>query len=97
MRIRAREAGTVKILGVFDLERTTAHLLATCRRMVEQGFDIDNASVNYRGVMVPSRARHQADHRSALPPSSRPCSKTRRVATTHGSRRFTDAQVMTRD
>ncbi|MEL6477001.1 MAG: tripartite tricarboxylate transporter substrate binding protein [Pseudomonadota bacterium] len=48
---RAREAGNVKILGVFDLERND--FLPDVPTMAEQGFDIDNASVNFRGVMVP--------------------------------------------
>lgn len=48
---RAREAGNVKILGVFDLERNA--FLEDVPTLKEQGFDIDNASVNYRGVMVP--------------------------------------------
>lgn len=48
---RAREAGNVKILGVFDLERN--EFLPDVPTMKEQGFDIDNASVNFRGVMVP--------------------------------------------
>ena len=48
---RAREAGNVKILGVFDTERND--FLPDVPTMQEQGFDIDNASVNYRGVMVP--------------------------------------------
>ena len=48
---RAREAGKVKILGVFDLERND--FLPDVPTMQEQGFDIDNASVNFRGVMVP--------------------------------------------
>ncbi len=48
---RAREAGTVKILGVFDLERN--EFLPDVPTLKEQGFDIDNASVNFRGVMVP--------------------------------------------
>lgn len=49
---RAREAGTVKILGVFDLERSD--FLPDVPTMIEQGYDIDNASVNFRGVMVPA-------------------------------------------
>ena len=49
---RAREAGTVKILGVFDLERNA--FLEDVPTMMEQGYDIDNASVNFRGVMVPA-------------------------------------------
>lgn len=48
---RAREAGSVKILGVFDLERND--FLPDVPTMKEQGFDIDNASVNFRGIMVP--------------------------------------------
>ena len=48
---RAREAGNVKILGVFDLERND--FMPDVPTMQEQGFDIDNASVNFRGVMVP--------------------------------------------
>ncbi|WP_299045425.1 tripartite tricarboxylate transporter substrate binding protein [uncultured Tateyamaria sp.] len=48
---RAREAGNVKILGVFDLERNA--FMEDVPTMQEQGFDIDNASVNFRGVMVP--------------------------------------------
>lgn len=48
---RAREAGNVKILGVFDLERND--FLPDVPTMKEEGFDIDNASVNFRGIMVP--------------------------------------------
>ncbi len=48
---RAREAGNIKILGVFDLERNK--FLPDVPTLKEQGFDIDNASVNFRGVMVP--------------------------------------------
>lgn len=48
---RAAEAGNVKILGVFDLERNS--FLPDVPTLKEQGFDIDNASVNFRGVMVP--------------------------------------------
>ncbi|WP_299639253.1 tripartite tricarboxylate transporter substrate binding protein [uncultured Ruegeria sp.] len=48
---RAQEAGNVKILGVFDLERN--EFLPDVPTLKEQGFDIDNASVNFRGVMVP--------------------------------------------
>ncbi|MEM6933493.1 MAG: tripartite tricarboxylate transporter substrate binding protein [Pseudomonadota bacterium] len=48
---RAREAGNVKILGVFDLERNS--FLEDVPTMKEQGFEIDNASVNFRGIMVP--------------------------------------------
>ena len=48
---RAREAGNVKILGVFDLERND--FLPDVPTLMEQGFEVDNASVNFRGVMVP--------------------------------------------
>ena len=48
---RAREAGNVKILGVFDLERND--FMPDVPTLMEQGFDVDNASVNFRGVMVP--------------------------------------------
>jgi tripartite-type tricarboxylate transporter receptor subunit TctC len=41
----------VKILGVFDLERNA--FMEDVPTLKEQGFDIDNASVNFRGVMVP--------------------------------------------
>jgi tripartite-type tricarboxylate transporter receptor subunit TctC len=49
---RAREAGNVKILGVFDLERNE-EFLPDVHTLIEQGFDFDNASVNFRGLMVP--------------------------------------------
>lgn len=48
---RAREAGDVKILGVADLERND--FLPDVPTMMEQGLDVDNASVNFRGVMAP--------------------------------------------
>ena len=48
---RAREAGNVKILGVAGLERSD--FLPDVPTMMEQGLDVDNASVNFRGVMVP--------------------------------------------
>ncbi|KZY37187.1 C4-dicarboxylate ABC transporter substrate-binding protein [Roseovarius sp. HI0049] len=48
---RAKEAGNVKILGVFDNERSD--FLPDVPTMQEQGFDIDNTSVNFRGIMVP--------------------------------------------
>ena len=48
---RAREAGNVKILGVADLERSS--FLPDVPTMLEQGLDVDNASVNFRGVMAP--------------------------------------------
>lgn len=48
---RAEQAGNIKILGVFDLERNS--FLPDVPTLKEQGYDIDNASVNFRGVMVP--------------------------------------------
>lgn len=48
---RAREAGNVKILGVFDLERNS--FMEDVPTLMEQGYDVDNSSVNFRGVMVP--------------------------------------------
>ena len=47
---RAQAAGTIKILGVADLERNA--FLPDVPTMMEQGLDVDNTSVNYRGVMV---------------------------------------------
>ena len=48
---RAREAGNVKILAVADLERN--EFLPDVPTMMEAGLDVDNASVNFRGIMVP--------------------------------------------
>lgn len=48
---RAVQAGSIKILGVADLERNA--FLPDVPTMKEQGLDVDNASVNFRGVMVP--------------------------------------------
>jgi len=48
---RAEQAGNVKILGVFDLERNA--FLPDVPTLKEQGFEVDNASVNFRGIMVP--------------------------------------------
>lgn len=48
---RAREAGNVKILGVFDVKRSD--FMSDVPTLMEQGFDVDDASVNFRGVMVP--------------------------------------------
>jgi len=49
---RAREAGNVKILGVADLERNT-EFLPDVPTLKEGGLDVDSASVNFRGLMVP--------------------------------------------
>jgi len=48
---RAREAGTVKILGVADLERND--FMPDVPTLKEAGLDVDNSSVNFRGLMVP--------------------------------------------
>ena len=50
---RAREAGNVKILAVADVERSS-EFLPDVPTLMEAGFDVDNASVNFRGVMVPA-------------------------------------------
>lgn len=49
---RAREAGNVKILAVADLERNA--FLPDVPTMMEAGLDVDDSSVNFRGIMVPS-------------------------------------------
>ena len=48
---RAAQAGNVKILAVADLERN--EFLPDVPTMMEAGLDVDNSSVNFRGVMVP--------------------------------------------
>lgn len=48
---RAQQAGNIKILGVFDLARN--EFLPDVPTMKEQGYDIDDASVNFRGIMAP--------------------------------------------
>ena len=49
---RAREAGNVKILAVADLERNE-EFLSDVPTLMEAGIDVDNSSVNFRGLMVP--------------------------------------------
>ncbi len=48
---RAREAGNVKILAVADLERN-AEFLPDVPTLLEAGYDVDDSSVNFRGLMV---------------------------------------------
>ncbi len=48
---RAQAAGNVRILGVADLARS--EFLPDVPTMQEQGLEVDNSSVNFRGVMVP--------------------------------------------
>lgn len=59
---RAREAGNVNVLGVFDLARNS--FMVDVPTLAEQGFDIDNASVNFRGVKV-QKMHISANHRQA--------------------------------
>ncbi len=49
---RAREAGNVKILAVADLERNEM-FLPDVPTFMEAGYEVDNSSVNFRGLMVP--------------------------------------------
>ena len=42
----------VKILGVFDVNRNE-EFLPDVPTLKEQGFDVDDSSVNFRGIMVP--------------------------------------------
>ncbi len=49
---RAREAGNVKILAVADIQRNE-EFLPDVPTMMEEGLDVDNSSVNFRGIMVP--------------------------------------------
>ncbi len=48
---RAAEAGNVKVLAVADLERND--FLPDVPTLMESGYPVDNASVNFRGLMVP--------------------------------------------
>ena len=48
---RAQESGSVRVLAVADLERN--EFLPDVPTLMEAGFDVDNASVNFRGIMVP--------------------------------------------
>lgn len=65
---RAAQAGNVKILGVADLERNS--FLPDVPTMKEQGLDVDNASVNFRGVMVPKGTPQDIiDHLAATVPA----------------------------
>ena len=49
---RAQKAGNIKILGIADLKRNEA-FLPDVPTLKEAGLDVDNSSVNYRGLMVP--------------------------------------------
>ncbi len=89
---RAQEAGTVKILGVFDLERN--EFLPDVPTMMEQGYDIDNSSVNFRGVMVPKGTPQPIiDHLAATVPGMFENARVQRRMTAGGS----PMHIMTRD
>lgn len=89
---RAREAGTVKILGVFDLERNA--FLEDVPTMKEQGYDIDNASVNFRGVMVPAGTDPAIiDHLASVVPTMFENSRVQSRMAAGGS----PMHIMTRD
>lgn len=49
---RAREAGNIKILGIADVKRNE-EFLPDVPTMMEQGLEVDDSSVNFRGIMVP--------------------------------------------
>ncbi len=49
---RARESGNVKILAVADLERNE-EFLPDVPTLMEAGYEVDNSSVNFRGIMAP--------------------------------------------
>lgn len=89
---RAREAGSVKILGVFDLERNS--FIEDVPTMIEQGYEIDNASVNFRGVMVPAGTDPAIiDHLAAVVPTMFENSSVQKRMAAGGS----PMHVMTRD
>lgn len=48
---RAREAGNVKILAVADIERNK-EFLPDVPTLMESGYEVDNSSVNFRGIMA---------------------------------------------
>ncbi len=49
---RASEAGSVKILAVADIQRNE-EFLPDVPTLMEAGYDVDNSSVNFRGIMAP--------------------------------------------
>jgi len=89
---RAQAAGNVKILGVFDLERNA--FLPDTPTMKEQGYDIDNSSVNFRGVMVPKGTPQPIiDHLAAVVPTMFENGRVQSRMEAGGS----PMQIMTRD
>lgn len=49
---RANKAGNVKVLAVADLERST-EFLPDVPTLMERGIEVDDTSVNFRGLMAP--------------------------------------------
>ncbi|MFD2741669.1 Bug family tripartite tricarboxylate transporter substrate binding protein [Sulfitobacter aestuarii] len=49
---RAMKSGDVKVLAVADLERST-EFLPDVPTLMERGIDVDDTSVNFRGLMAP--------------------------------------------
>lgn len=49
---RALKSGTVKVLAIADLERSK-EFLPDVPTLREAGYDVDDSSVNFRGLMVP--------------------------------------------
>lgn len=49
---RARQAGDIRILAVFDTQRNA--FMEDVPTAAEMGLDIDDSSVNYRGIMAPA-------------------------------------------
>lgn len=49
---RASEAGSVKVLAIADLQRNE-EFLPDVPTLMEAGIDVDDSSVNFRGLMVP--------------------------------------------
>jgi len=89
---RAQAAGNVKILGVFDLERNA--FLPDVPTLMEQGYEIDNASVNFRGVMVPKGTpQNVIDHLAAVVPTMFENSRVQSRMEAGGS----PMHIMTRD
>lgn len=64
----ARAQGDIKILAVADLERH--EFLPDVPTLMESGIDVDNSSVNFRGLMVPGGTpQNVIDHLAATVPT----------------------------
>jgi tripartite-type tricarboxylate transporter receptor subunit TctC len=89
---RAANAGSVKILGVFDTERSS--FLPDVPTLQEAGYDIDNSSVNYRGIMAPKGTPQEIiDKLAAVMPAMFADSKVVKQMEAGGS----PIKIMTRD